>query len=209
MSKDLRVRVPLLAVIFRFENAFMSILSHDLRNGVVFMMDGDPWLVLNFNHVKLGRGSATTKIKAQNLKTGAIVEKGFTSSEKFEEANLNKESCQYLYREGDTFYFMSLNTFDQYEINTSLVGDKSFYFKEGDKVIVAFLDEKPIGIEVQKSVILEVAYTEPAVKGDTSGNAMKKAQLETGLNILVPMFINIGDKLKINTDTGTYTERAK
>lgn len=188
----------------------MAILtSNELRNGTVFMMDGDPWMVLKFDHNKTGRGGAVNKIKAKNLKTGSITEKGFTTSEKFEEAELSKESCQYLYSDDDSSYFMSINTYDQFDLPKDITEEKLVYLKEGDKVILVFLDGKPISMEVPSSVVLIVEYTESAVKGNTSGNAMKKAKLETGLEISVPMFVNIGDKLKINTETNTYTERVK
>jgi elongation factor P len=188
----------------------MSVLtSNDLRNGVVFMMDGDPWIVLRFDHNKTGRGGAVNKIKAKNLKTGSIVEKGFSPNEKFEEADLSRESAQYLYSDDDNSYFMSNTTFEQHEISKKITEEKLLYIKEGEKVVVLFLDSIPIDIEIPKSVVLSVQYTEPAVRGDTSGGAMKKATLETGVEILVPLFVNIGDKIKINTETNTYTERAK
>lgn len=188
----------------------MSVLtSNELRNGTVFMMEGDPWIVLRFDHNKTGRGGAVNKIKAKNLKTGSITEKGFSTNEKFEEADLSKESCQYLYSDDSTSFFMSTNTYEQYELPKDTTQDSLLYLKEGDKVIVISLDGKPMGIEIASSVILTVEYTEAAVKGNTSGGAMKRAKLETGLEVLVPLFINIGDKIKINTDTNTYTERVK
>lgn len=188
----------------------MSVLSsNELRIGTVFMLAGEPWIVLKFSHNKTGRGGAVNKIKAKNLKTGSITEQGFTTNEKFDQAELNRESCQYLYKDADSHFFMSNVTFEQYDLSEDMVGDNKYYMKEGDKIILVFLDGKPISIEIPKSVTLEVTYTEPAVRGDTSGNAMKKATLDTSLEILVPMFVNIGDKIKVNTGDGTYTERAK
>ena len=188
----------------------MSVLtSNELKNGTVFMMEGAPWIVLKFNHNKTGRGGAINKIKAKNLKTGSIIEKGFTTNEKFEEADLSKESSQYLYSDGEKSYFMSNTSFEQYDMPKEITSDMLFFLKEGDKVVLVFLDQEPITLEIPLSVILSVQYTESAIRGDTSGNAMKKATMETGLEILVPMFINIGDKLKINTDTSSYVERAK
>jgi len=186
-----------------------TITSNDLRNGAVFMMEGEPWIVLKFDHNKTGRGGATNKIKAKNIRSGAITERGFSPTEKFDAADLTKESCQYLYSDEDLAYFMSNSTFEQYEMPLTIVSSDLIYFKEGDKVIVVFLDGKPINIEVPPAVILTVEYTENAVKGNTSSGASKKAKMETGVEINVPLFINIGDKLKINTQTNTYTERIK
>ncbi|MEI7603464.1 MAG: elongation factor P [bacterium] len=188
----------------------MSIItSNELRNGTVFMMDNAPWIVLKFDHNKTGRGGAVNKVKAKNLKTGSITEKGFSTNEKFEEADLSKESCQYLYSDEETAYFMSNATFEQYELSKEKVENGLLYLKEGDKTVVVFLDGVPISIEIPSAVILTIEYTEVAVKGNTSTGAMKKARLETGLDILVPLFINIGDKVKINTESNTYTERVK
>ena len=186
-----------------------TITSNELRNGVVFMMEGQPWLVLRYNHNKTGRGGAVNKIKAKNLKTGSIIEKGFSTNEKFDEADLSRESSQYLYRDDDKVYLMSNTTYEQYELPISTVEEKLLYLKEGDKVIVLFLDGKPIDFEVPPAVVLAITYTENAVKGDTSSGAMKRATLETGLEILVPLFLSIGEKVKINTETNTYTERVK
>ena len=188
----------------------MSVLtSNELRNGIVFMSENDPWIVLKFDHNKTGRGGAVNKIKAKNLKTGAIIEKGFSTNEKFEEADLSRESSQYLYSDNDNSYFMSNITFEQYILPAEIIKENLLFIKEGDKVILVFLDKKVISLEIPVSVELKVKYTEPAVRGNTSGSAMKKATMETDLEILVPLFIEIGEKLKINTETSSYVERVK
>lgn len=185
------------------------LLSTDLRNGVVFKYEGKTWVVLKYEFVKTGRGSGTVKVKAKDLVSGSIVEKGFSQQTKFEEASVEKNSAQYLYSDDDYAYFMDNQSFEQHQLTNDTVKDSLNYVLEGEKVILVYLDELPIGIEIPKSVNLKVTYTEPAVKGDTSNNPMKTAKLESGFEIKVPLFVNIGDIVKVNTDTGTYSERVK
>ncbi len=188
---------------------FSMLFSTDLRNGVVFKYEGKTWVVLKYEFVKMGRGSGTVKIKAKDIVSGSIVEKGFSQQMKFEEASVEKRSAQYLYHDDDLAYFMDNQSFEQISLDYETVKDMLQYVVEGSKVIVVYLDSKPITIEIPKSVHLKVVYTEPAVKGDTSNNPMKKAKLETGVEINVPLFVDIGDTIKVNTDTGEYTERVK
>lgn len=183
------------------------LLSTDLRNGVVFKYEGKTWVVLRYGFVKMGRGSGTVKIKAKDLVTGSIVERGFSQNTKFEEASVEKRSAQYLYNDGDFAYFMDNESFEQYQLDFESVEDSLQYVVESGKVVLVYLDEKPIAVEIPKSVNLKVVYTEPAVKGDTSNSPMKKAKLETGVEVEVPLFVNIGDTVKVNTEDGTYSER--
>ena len=185
------------------------LLSTDLRNGVVFKYEGKTWIVIKYEFVKMGRGSGTVKIKARDLITGSIVERGFSQQTKFEEASIERKSAQYLYSDDEFAYFMDAESFEQFQLPTKSVKDMLRFVLEGGKVILVYLDEKPITIEIPKSVNLKVTYTEPAVKGDTSTNALKNAKLESGAEIKVPLFVNIGDAVKVNTDTGEYTERVK
>lgn len=186
----------------------MAILtSNELKTGKVFIMDGDPWSVVKFEHIKMGRGGATNKVKAKNLKTGALVEKGYSTNVKFEEAEVNKKTAQYLYRDMEKGIFMNNESFEQYEVPLSLCEHQIQYLKEGDKVVIVIFEEKPISLELPKSVELKVTYAEPAVRGNTSGNVQKDVELETGLHLQVPSFIVEGDILRINTESGTYTER--
>ena len=159
--------------------------------------------------VKMGRQSGNVKIKAKDLMSNATVEKGFSLQMKFEEASVERKSAQYLYADETYGYFMDNESFEQYQLPIDSVQESLKYILEGGKVIIVYLDDKPISIEIPKSVNLKVTYTEPAVKGDTSNNALKKAKLETGVEVNVPMFVNIGDVVKVNTDTGDYSERVK
>lgn len=181
--------------------------SSELRNGTVFKYDGRAWFVLKYEFVKTGRGSGTVKIKAKDLLSSSIVEKGFTLNQKFEEVAIEKRSAQYLYSDSDNAYFMDNTSFEQLELALDIVKDQVKFIIEGGKVVLVYLDDAPIGIEISKSVNLKVEYTEPAVRGDTSNNPSKKAKMETGLEIKVPMFIEIGDIIKINTETSEYSER--
>jgi elongation factor P len=183
------------------------LLSTDLRNGVVFKYEGKTWIVLKYEFVKMGRGSGTVKIKAKDLISGSIVERGFSQNTKFEEASVEKRSAQYLYHDEDFAYFMDNTTFEQYQLEWENVKESLQFIVESGKVILVYLEDKPIGVEIPKSVNLKVEYTEPAVKGDTSNNPMKKARLESGVEINVPLFVNIGDTVKVNTEDGTYSER--
>jgi len=183
------------------------LLSTDLRNGVVFKYEGKTWMVIKYEFVKTGRGSGTVKVKAKDLISNSIVERGFSQNTKFEEAFVEKRSAQYLYADEDYAYFMDNESFEQHPLPKDSVEDTLKYVVETGKVVIVYLDGKPITIEIPKSVTLKVVYTEPAVKGDTSNNPMKMAQLESGVEIQVPLFINIGDVIKVNTDSGSYTER--
>jgi elongation factor P len=181
--------------------------SNELRNGTVFKYEGKTWVVIKYEFVKMGRGSGTVKVKAKDLVSSSIVEKGFNLNQKFEEATVEKRSAQYLYADDTSANFMDNESYDQFSLKLKDVEDSLAYIVEGGKVVVVYLDENPISLEIPKTVNLKVVYTEPAVKGDTSNNPMKKAKLETGKEIDVPMFIKEGDVLKVNTEEGTYSER--
>lgn len=185
------------------------LLASDLRNGVVFKYEGKTWIVLKYELNKTGRGSATYKIKAKDLLGNSIVERGFSQNTSFEEATVERRSAQYLYSDEDYSYFMDNTSFEQVMLPKDNLEESLKFILEGGKVIVVYLDEKPITIEVPKSVTLKVTYTEPAVKGDTSNNPMKVAELESGAKIMVPLFINVGDNIKVNTENNTYSERIK
>lgn len=181
--------------------------ANDLRNGTVFKYEGKIWIVINYEFIKMGRGSGTVKVKARDLMTGATVEKGFSQQMRFEEVNVSKKTVQYLYHDESYGYFMDNETYEQYQLDYERVKESLMFVPEGERVIMIFVEGNPLNIEIPKSVNLKVTYTEPAVKGDTSSGAMKKAELETGLEIQVPLFINIGDVIKVNTDDVTYSER--
>lgn len=181
--------------------------ANELRNGTVFIYKGDPYIVLKYEHMKFGRGSATIKVKIKNLRTGDIVSTGFEQNIRFEEADVRRITGQYLYNDNEKAYFMSSQNYEQYSINRDVISDILGYLKEGSRVTLVVFDEKLIDIELPKSIVLEVVYSEPAVRGDTTGTPMKRVKLETGLEIEVPLFIKKGDKIKINTETGKYVSR--
>jgi elongation factor P len=181
------------------------LLPTDLKNNTVFKYDDQTFIVLRYEHVTQGRGGATIKVKVKNLKTGAITEKGLNGNEKVEEADISKASYQYLYSDADFAYFMSMSDFEQ--ITLPLTNDIK-YLKEGEKVVVVSIDGEALYFELPKTVELKVTYTEPGFKGNTVNNPYKKATLETGLEVSVPMFINIDDLIKVNTDSGDYLSRA-
>jgi elongation factor P len=181
--------------------------STDLRNGTVFKYEGKTWVVLRYEFIKMGRGSGTVKVKAKDILSGAIVERGFNLNQKFEEANIVRRTGQYMYKDEKDAYFMDNENFEQYSFPTKDVEETLNYITEGGKVVIVYLEDNPITIEIPKSVNLEVIYTEPAIKGDTSNNPMKMARLETGYEINVPMFIKVGDVVKVNTENGSYSER--
>ena len=186
----------------------MALDTSQFRNGLKIELDGEPFTIVYFQHVKPGKGGAFVRTKVKNLKTGRVLDRRFRSGEKVQAADIEDRKMQYLYQDGDLFYFMNKETFDQTPLNRNQVGDAALYLAEnGDCDLLAFGDE-PIGLEVPAAVVLTVADTEPGIKGDTAQGATKQAKMETGLIVLVPLFVNNGEKLKINTRNGEYLERA-
>ena len=177
--------------------------SGQLRYGTVFKDGSENLLVLKYEHVTQGRGGTTIKLKVKNILTGSIVEKGYNINDKFESIDVTKSSAQFLYSDSELCYFMDSSNFNQFEFNM-----ENKYLSPGEKVIVTYLEDKPIDIEIPNIVTLNVEYTESSSKGNTVNNALKIAKLETGLEIKVPMFINIGDNIKINTQNEEYVGRS-
>lgn len=187
----------------------MATLSNtDLRNGTVYEDGGDVYVVIKYSPSTRGRGSSIVRVRVRNLKTGNVLEKTYRDNEKVESADTRRVSVQYLYKDTSNAFFMDGQTYEQFSMPLEAVGDCIEYMKDGEKVIVLYLDDSPISVEIPKSVVLEIKHTEPAVKGNTATNAMKKATLENDLVVDVPLFSKNGDKVKINTDTGTYVSRA-
>jgi elongation factor P len=174
----------------------------DLKTGTTFDMNGDPVVVLDYQHSKMGR----TKLK--NLKTGATFDTTFKSSDKFDEANLERRSCQYLYQDSG-FVFMDNNSFEQFTLPADVVGEKAKYLKEGSEIQIIFYEDAPVSVVFPIKMEFEVTHTEPGVKGDTAQGGSKPATLETGAIITVPLFVKIGDKIRVNTDENSYVERAR
>ncbi len=185
-----------------------SLSNTDLKSGVVFKDGGVVYTVIKYEHNFRGRGGSVVKVKVRNIKTGATQEKSYRQNEKVDAVDTFKKSVQYLYSDGSNAYFMDNDTFEQIALTLELVGDQIKYLTEGEKAVALFLEGSIISIEIPKSVELKVEYTEPGVKGNTATNAMKKAKLQNGLQVDVPLFVKVGDTVKINTETGAYTSRA-
>ncbi len=181
---------------------------NDIKNGVTIMIEGQIYQVVEFLHVKPGKGSAFMKTKLRNLRTGGIVEKTFNTNVKFEKANINKQNVQYLYNTGDTYFFMNMETFEQLELSADQVGDNKNYLIENMNVYVILYEGELLGIDLPDKVEFTVIETEPAVRGNTTNNALKDATVETGLVVKVPMFIEQGEKILVTTADGKYSSRA-
>ena len=183
------------------------ITAGDFRNGVTFEMDGQVMTVVSFQHVKPGKGAAFVRTKIKNVMTGAVVERSFNPTDKMPKAILETKEMQYLYNDGDLYYFMDLETYEQLPLNHSQVEDAIPFVKENTNVTVRFFKGSAFSVEAPNFVTLEVTDTEPGFKGDTASNTYKPATVETGYTLQVPLFINTGDLIRIDTRTGEYMER--
>ena len=181
---------------------------NDIKNGMTIMIDGQIYQVVEFLHVKPGKGSAFMKTKLRNMRTGGIVEKTFNTNVKFEKANINKQNVQYLYNTGDTYFFMNMDNYEQLELSSDQVGDNKNYLIENMNVYVILYEGELLGIDLPDKVEFTVVETEPAVRGNTTNNALKDATVETGLVVKVPMFIDQGEKILVTTADGKYSSRA-
>ncbi len=181
----------------------------DLRNGTAFLLDGSPWMCLKYEHVKMGRGSATIRVKIRNLLTGTTVEKSFVNSARVEEINTARRPMQYLYRGTGTYVFMDPKTFDQVEISDQVIAENGAYLKEGVTVNVLFWDDRPLWIELPPKMEFTIAETDPGIKGNSAANMYKSAKLDNGLTVRVPLFIAEGERVLVDTRDGSYVERAK
>jgi len=180
----------------------------EFRNGITVDIDGDIFVIIDFQHVKPGKGAAFVRTKIKNLVTGNVLERTFRPNEKMPKAHIDRRSMQYLYRDGDLFYFMDNESFEQTAIDAADVGDTLQFVKENEGVTILSHSGKVFGIEPPTVVELDVVDTEPGFKGDTAQGATKPATVETGATVYVPLFVNIGDKLKVDTRTGEYIGRA-
>ncbi|MBO5414873.1 MAG: elongation factor P [Bacilli bacterium] len=181
---------------------------NDIKNGVTIMIEGQIYQVVEFLHVKPGKGSAFMKTKLRNLRTGGIVEKTFNTNVKFEKANINKQNVQYLYNTGDTYFFMNMDNYEQLELSADQIGDNKNYLIENMSVYVILYEGELLGIDLPDKVEFTVVQTEPAVRGNTTNNALKDATVETGLVVRVPLFIEQGEKILVTTADGKYSSRA-
>jgi len=181
----------------------------DFRNGVTFEMDGKVMQVVEFQHVKPGKGAAFVRTKVKNVITGAVVETSFSPSDKFENAFVERRDMEYSYNDGNLYYFMDLETYEQEPIDQTLLGDNFKFVKENMNCTIHSYKGKVFNVDPPNFVDLIVTATDPGLKGDTATNVMKPATLETGAEVRVPLFINEGEKIRIDTRTGEYLERAK
>lgn len=181
----------------------------DLKKGTVCQIDGQPYRVIDYGQKVMGRGGSIVNVKLKNLITGAVIPKTFKGQEKIERAEVNNRTVQYLYNDGETYFFMDPESFEQFELSAELVDEASGFLKEGESLTLQFFGERVINVELPKNIFLEVTYTEDVVKGDTTSNVLKDATLETGVSVKVPAFIKQGDIISVDTATGDYRERKK
>jgi elongation factor P len=180
---------------------------NDLRKGVTFEYDGNLYKVLEYTHNKPGRGNATIRTRVRDLRSGSVLEKTFTSGDRVQDVRLDYHTVQYLYRDGDLFHFMDTETFDQPVIQGRVLGDAARYLKEGLEAKLTFYAEEPLDIELPTSVDLEVTQADMGVKGDTATGATKAVTTQTGLKVQVPLFVEQGDTIRVDTRTGGYLTR--
>ncbi|HET9098408.1 MAG TPA: elongation factor P [Candidatus Saccharimonadales bacterium] len=187
----------------------MALSITDLKKGTLFQYEGEPFRVVDYKQKVMGRGGSIVNVRIKSLLDGKVLEKTFKGNEQLDRADVANQSVQYLYTDGQNFFFMNEETFNQFEVPADLVGDSAGFLKEGDKVQLQFFNDQPINVELPKNVPMKVTYTETAVKGDTSTSITKDATLETGITIKVPAFIKQGDLISVDTATGAYRERIK
>lgn len=180
----------------------------DLRKGLTIELDGNLYSIIDWEHNKTGRGGAVVKLKLRDVRAGHTIERSWPAGSKFARARVERQATQYLYQEDDIYYFMNKETFEQIAVNKDRVGEATPFLRENDDCSVLTYGEEAISVELPAAVILTVVETEPGIKGDTAQGATKPAKLETGHNVNVPLFVNEGDKVKVDTRSGQYLERA-
>ncbi len=184
------------------------VVAGDFKNGITFDMDGQVMSVIEFQHVKPGKGAAFVRTKLRNVITGAVIEKTFNPTDKFQDARIDRKEMQYLYNDGDLYYFMDMESYEQMPLDKALLSDNFKFVKEEMICRVSSYKEKVFAIEPPMFVELEIVDTEPGVRGDTATGVTKNATMETGAVVRVPIFINAGERIRIDTRTGEYIERA-
>jgi elongation factor P len=182
--------------------------TNDLKNGMVLNLDGQLWTIVEFQHVKPGKGGAFVRTKLKNVLSGKVVDRTFNAGVKVETANVDKREMAYLYRDGDDFVFMDSQSYDQVHVPAGTVGEAASFMLENQTAVVGLHDGNPLFVELPASVVLAVEYTEPGLQGDRSTGGTKPARLETGYEIAVPLFITPGEKVKVDTRDGSYLGRA-
>jgi elongation factor P len=185
----------------------MNVSTNDLKNGMALALPDGLYTVVEFQHVKPGKGGAFVRTKLKNVRTGAVLDRTYRADEKLEQAIIDKREMQYLYREGDHHVFMDTSTYDQLHVDVSALGNSASFLKEGDSAILQMYGADVVGIDLPASVELTVTGTEPGVQGDRVSGARKPATVETGLVVSVPLFVNPGDRIKVDTRSGEYLTR--
>jgi len=179
----------------------------DIRNGVVLNMDGGLWTVIEFQHVKPGKGGAFVRTKVKNVRTGKTVDRTFNAGAKIEVETVDRSEFQYLYKDGENFVFMNTSDYDQITVSAAAVGDAANFMLESQNVTIALHNSEPLYVELPASVVLEITYTEPGLQGDRSTGGSKPATVETGYQIQVPLFLEQGTRVKVDTRDGSYLGR--
>ena len=179
----------------------------DIKNGAVLKIDGNLWSVVEFQHVKPGKGGAFVRTKLRNITSGKVVDRTFNAGAKIETATVDRSDYQYLYQDGEDYVFMDMKTYDQINVPATVVGDAANYMLESQTATIAMNEGNPLYIELPASVVLEITYTEPGLQGDRSTGGTKPATVETGYEIQVPLFLETGTKIKVDTRTGEYLGR--
>jgi elongation factor P len=182
--------------------------TSDLRKGIVIEIDGEIWQVLEYNHIKMGRGSAQVRIKLRNVRRGQTIERTFQAGEKWPRAFLEQRQVQFLYSDGNEYHFMDTESYEQVQLSADVLGDAVGFLKPEMSIHIEFYGEQPVGIELPQTVDLKVTQTVPGIKGATASNQIKPATTETGLVVSVPPFVNEGDIIRVSTETGEYLARA-
>ena len=180
----------------------------EIKRGMTIEVDGVLYQIVEFQHIKLGRGSAQMRMKLRNVRKGDLVEKTFQANDRYQRARLDHRNVQFMYKDGTHYHFMDTATYDQIALNDDQLGDATSYLTDGMVVVLSEYEGSPIGVEMPASVVLTVTDTDLGLKGDTATGATKPATLETGLRVMVPLFVERGDKIKVDTRTGDYLERA-
>ena len=181
--------------------------TNDLKNGMVLNLEGQLWQVVEFQHVKPGKGPAFVRTKIKNVLSGKTVDKTFNAGLKVETATVDRRDMQYLYKDGDDYVFMDVKSYEQTYVPSAIVGDAATFMLENQEVIVAFHEDSVLFVELPASVVLTISHTEPGLQGDRSSAGTKPATVETGAEIQVPLFLNTGDKVKVDTRSGSYISR--
>jgi elongation factor P len=181
----------------------------EIKRGMTIELDGQLYQILEFQHIKLGRGSAQVRMKLRNVRKGDTIEKTVQAGDRFTRARLDHRNVQYLYHDGTHYHFMDTATYDQMILDADLLGDATNYLTDGMVVVLEEYEGDPIGVEMPASVVLRIARSDIGLRGDTAQGAMKPATLETGLRVNVPLFVNEGDKIRVDTRSGEYIERAQ